>query len=227
MTLSNNPPRSAEEFQSDIDRITSVIERWAETEVTAENAEQLHADINEASGLKKEADKAHKDIKEPWLIGGRKVDDEFRPVRTGFDAAVKKLKAFMSAYLVAEQKRKDEEARKAREEAERKAAEASIFADDPILGSDVVDPADAEKQAERAERHAANAGKMSSGAGRTVSLRTVYEPEVTDPVSLVNHFASHPDVQAAAIKVAAAQIRAAKGDVSIPGLNVVETQKAA
>ena len=58
-------------------------------------------------------------------------------------------------------------------------------------------------------------------------MRTVYEPEVTDPVALVNHLASHPDVQAAALKVATAQIRAAKGNVTIPGVNIVETQKAA
>lgn len=228
MTISNEAPRDAEDFSTDIDELGALVEKWSASGVTDETAADLHMDIDRAAALKKEAEAAHKAIKEPFLLGGRKVDDRFRPVKAATDDAVKALKSVLGTYLAEKQRLQEEAARQAREEAERLAREAQVDADDPLIGDEAMKAAEeANLQAARQERHAAAAGSSSVEGARTIGLRTYYVADIVDPAALVAHYANRPELIAAATKLANAEVRTLKADAKIPGVAVREEQRAA
>lgn len=228
MPHSNNAPRDAEDFAHDIEALEQVIADWQRAEITSENVENLHKDIDFASRIKKEADASHKAIKEPFLEGGRRVDDRFRPVRNAAEDGMKALKKLLGAYLAEEQRKRDEEARKKREEAERLAREAEALKDDAILGADAQAAAEQKAlEAKRAERHVETSASSVVDGARTIGLRTYHEADVTDAQAMVMHYANHPDVIAAALKCAKADIRTSKGSCAIPGVTVREEKRAA
>lgn len=223
--LSNNAPRDADDFADDLKEIQYALSKWKETELDDAATQELHQDIERAAKLKKEADASHKEYKEPHLKAGRKVDDNFRPVRDGFSDAHKEMKKILGAYMAEQQRIQEEVARKAREEAERKAAEARE-AENAFL-ADEKEAEQAALKAKRAERQAEAAGYSKAGDGRAISLRTYYIPETVDVAALVAHYADHPDVIAAAEKVAAGVVRSTKGQAVIPGIKVKEEKRAA
>lgn len=228
MPHSNNPPRDADEFADDIAAIESAIAKWKAEPVTHENVESLHRDIDFAAKVKKEADASHKAIKEPFLIGGRKVDDRFRPVKNDAEDGVKSLKGILTKYLAEQERIRQEAARKAREEAERLAAQAEADRNDPIIGMDAQEAAEAaEANVKKQERYAEAAGSSVIEGARTIGLRTYHEADVTDAQAMVMHYATHPDVIAAALKCAKADIRTSKGTCTIPGVTVREEKRAA
>lgn len=230
MTLGhNNPPKEAAAFKEQLESLQERLADWKESTVTGENVTALHEHISEASALKKDADKARAETKEPFLTKGRKIDAEYKPYITGFDDAVKGLKKILTAYLVEQERLKKEAEAKAKAEAEAADRLAMELKDDPLIGADVTSDADEKAAAAKvAARDAEQAGAVASDAGRTVALRTVRYANILQPAVLVGHYASHPDMVALAEKLANAEIRAAKGQpVNIPGIEIVEEQKAA
>lgn len=68
----------------------------------------------------------------------------------------------------------------------------------------------------------------ASGIGRTMSPRVSYRPEVINVAAAVRHYRDHPDIAALVAKLAAADMRKAKGDdsVNIPGVQFHKEIKA-
>lgn len=149
------------------------------------------------------------------------------------EAARKRLDAFLAAEdLRIRNEARDaaqrvEEARQAALKA-RAEAEASPFAQE---GADdaAKELAELEVDQEYAQRAADNGPSVASAAGtsRAAGYRTTYSVKVLDKAKLVNKFKAHPDVIAAAEKLANAMARATKGAAPIPGCEIVETRRAA
>lgn len=198
---------------------------------TDEHAKQMTDQIDGLRGLFKKVDAARKDAKAPHDTAGKAVQDAFTPILTKLkkasDALKPKLAEYASEQARIEQARKAEEERKAREEADaaRKAlAEAEAAGD---IGASV-DAEAALKEAEKAQKDATKKSttsvKSATGAGRTMSLRTVKKVEITNVRVLFMHYQSHPDVADVLHRLATADVRAKDYDPEkpIPGIEIHE-----
>ena len=224
--LHNNPPAAAELFAEEIESLKIRADVFGEiSEANAGDARDL---IGLAKTLAKDIDSKRKEEKQPHLDAGREIDGTYNPLVTSAKASVQSVEKALTAFVI-EQKRKADEARR---EAERKAAEeaakAKVMEDDALLAETTAQAAqDAASAAEIAAAKQKMAGNVKGSEGfRAAGLRTVRKAKVIDNMKLVHHYALHPDVIAAAEKVANATIRAAKGEpVDIPGVEVVETEQ--
>lgn len=92
----------------------------AKTEEDADIASNLAKTLTEA---KAKVIAAHKVEKQPWLDGGRAVDNKFFPTRDGLETAAKAIKdKVINPFQVEQRRLRDEEAAKKRAEAEAAAA---------------------------------------------------------------------------------------------------------
>ncbi|MEP9376162.1 hypothetical protein ABLE91_05570 [Aquabacter sp. CN5-332] len=191
---------------------------------TQEDADKVAVWAKRVSDLRARGDNAHKTEKTPHLEAGRQVDERFR-WRDDADALVKKLKAHLTPWLQKKDAEEKERARLAAEEARRRQEEADLLA---AQAPD--DPAIAEAQARAAEA-AREAQPQRGGAGRTgakVSLRTVPDVQISDPLALAAFYAGmkpiNPDLAEVLLKLARRNIGAG---VTPPGVTVGTKQIAA
>lgn len=198
---------------------------WFNTEATADNAPKFRDLIALGGEIEKKIETRRKSEKQPHLDAGKAIDSAHallaEPVAKGRDY----LKKALGKFMLAEEQRRREEAERARREAEeaRKVAEVEP---DPFASFD----------AKKAETVAHDAAKVARGpvnvsgieAQRAAGLRTYWIVDVTDGAALVQHFASSPHMIEEARKLAAAQVRAAKGaDCGIPGISITEDKRVA
>jgi hypothetical protein len=223
--LSNNPPEAAELFAEEIESLKSRSDAFGE--ITDANAGAARDLIGLAKKLSKDIDAKRKEEKEPHLTAGREIDALYNPLSKDAKASTASVEQALLAY-VTEQKRRAEEARR---EAERKATEeaarAKALEDDELLKEDVAEAAQkAEAEAKLVAAETKMAGSVKGSEGfRAASVRVTRKAEVFDNLKLVQHYALHPDVVLAAVKVANADIRAAKGEpIEIPGVKVIELE---
>ena len=225
-TLHNNPPAAAELFAEEIEALKIRADVFGEiSEANAGDARDL---IGLAKTLAKDIDSKRKEEKQPHLDAGREIDGTYNPLVTSAKASVQSVEKALTAFVI-EQKRKADEARR---EAERLAAEeaakAKAMEDDALLAETTAQAAqDAANAAEIAAAKQKMAGNVKGSEGfRAAGLRITRKAKVIDNLKLVQHYALHSDVIAAAEKAANATIRAAKGEpVEIPGVEVVETEQ--
>lgn len=193
---------------------------------SADMAANYRAKLNE---LKKEADNARTAEKAPHLAASKAVDDKWRNPIAEATTATEDLRAALTAFMVAEEKRlkaeadakrKAEEERVAAERARIEAERAEKMRVDPIAA--LTDP-EPELPMAPAEPEPV---KIQAGGqrGRKTGLKTVTVYEVTDYEAALSHVKSHPDVIAAVEKVAKAQ---AKAGATVPGVTVSEAKVAA
>lgn len=224
----NSPPKDAYYYLAQLRRCEARVAAWADAEVTTENAGQLRDAIGYIDGLAKDAEKARKAIKEPYLESGRKVDASFKPVSALAESLCAPLKLSLKRLLIAEEARKREALEAAQREAEAKARAAAALANDEFVGDHLAKEAnEAARQARQAERLASHTAVAGETHDRRMSLRTYHKARITDYVALVTYYAAHPDVVSLCERLANAQIRASKGEVSIPGIEVVEDRRIA
>ena len=223
--LSNNPPEAAELFAEEIESLKSRSDAFGE--INDENAGAARDLIGLAKKLSKDIDAKRKEEKEPHLTAGREIDALYNPLSKDAKASTASVEQALLAF-VTEQKRKAEEARR---EAERKAAEeaarAKALEDDELLKDDAAEAAQkAEAEAKLVAAESKMAGSVKGSEGfRAASVRVTRKAEVFDNLKLVQHYALHPDVVLAAVKVANADIRAAKGEpIEIPGVKIIELE---
>lgn len=192
---------------------------------TADTAANYRAKLNQ---LKKDADDARTTEKAPHLAAAREVDDRWRVPIADATAAAEGLRAALTQFMVAEEKRMKEEQEKARKiEEERVAAErARIEAEraekmrvDPIAA--MTDPEPELPMVAEPEPVKVQAGGQR---GRKTGLKTVTVYEVTDYAAALAHVKDHPDVVASVEKVARAQ---AKTGATVPGVTASERKVAA
>ena len=222
--LSNNPPEAAELFAEEIASLKERSEAFGQ--ITDDNAGAARDLIGLAKKLSKDIDAKRKEEKEPHLTAGKQIDGVYMPLSKDAKASTTSVEQALLTY-VTKQRRKAEEARL---EAERKAAEeaarAKALEDDELLRDDAAEAAkQAETEAKLVAAETKMAGSVKGSEGfRAASIRTTYKAEPFDNLKMVQHYALHPDVVAAAEKVANADIRAAKGQIEIPGVKVREVE---
>ena len=222
--LHNNPPSDAQIFQ---DRLASLTAQIAEvTEVKDDEQEKIAADlVNVARDLAKEADAKRAELKAPILAEGREIDGAFKPIVDGAKDATKPLRVLMAAHIREKQRKALEEERKAREEAERKAAEAEVLGDDDLVGEIVKEEAiEAQTAAAVAGINTKKAGQAKPTGGRAMSVRKTYGVTVTDSAALVEHFKKTQAVIDLCAELATRQVRAMKGDIELPGIEITTTE---
>lgn len=143
----------------------------------------LQTRIREAA---KEAEKNRKAEAKPFDDGKAEVQARYKPVLSKAEAAEDAVKASLKPYLLALQRKQEEEAKKAREEAARKQQEA-IEAMRQRDAANISQAEEAErlvkeaKAAEEAARKAENAKAHAKGEGRATGLRTVHRAVMMDP----------------------------------------------
>lgn len=228
MTLSNNPPAAADQFRFEIDSLKERIDALGE--ISADTAGAANDLIRLCGNLAKEIDKTRKAEKEPHLEAGRKVDAVYMPLSKEAADTPTELKAKLSAHLREQERiareKAAEAARIAEEERLRVEAEKAVSmpADEDELEAEAaaaeIRAAAAAAEAEKARTAKGSHGLMASG------LKTKRQVVITDPVGLVRHFHKHPDVIETCLKLAQAQVRAAKGgDVDIEGIAIKEVRE--
>lgn len=213
------------------------IEFEAEQEVAAELlakpvTDQSHADqiavlTKRLSGIKSKATSLHKVEKQPFLDGGRAVDDKFRDLKEEPDTLTKKLKRHLDAYLLKLQQEEQARQRAAREEADRIRREAEAKAAEAAKADDDTAAAEAERLQQEADAKAKEAEARNASAGRTgakVSLRTFVYGQITDFDTLLMALKDRPEIQELVQTLAN---RAAKSGVELPGMTISTEQRAA
>ena len=222
----NQGPKSADYYNGLAQTIKENAERWLDLEVTDKNADLLTADINEAAKVRKEIEADRKALVEPFLVGQRKINDDYNPLKHSVTNSENDMKAVLGGYLKALKQKQEEEARQARAAAEKAKREAEILAEDPEIGREVQrDAYKAEVEAKRAERQTATAAPVDGG--RSIGLKKRRSVVITDVRVLVAHYATHPDMVDLAEKLANREIRAAKGAaIEIPGVRIEVTEVA-
>lgn len=217
------------------------IEFAAEQEVADELlakpvTDQSHADqiavlTKRLSGIKSKATNLHKVEKQPFLDGGRQVDDKFRDLKEEPDTLTKKLKRHLDAYLLEQQRIEQERQRAAREEQDRIRREAEAKAAEAAKANNAAAAAQAAAEAERlqqeADAKAKEAEARNASAGRTgakVSLRTFTFATITDFDALLLALKDRPEIRECVETLAN---RAAKSGVELPGMSIQQEQRAA
>lgn len=222
--LHNNPPEAVEIFKERLDRLAENIAAVDVIESEEQNAAAADL-VNVARNLAKEADAERAELKKPHLEAGRAVDQAFKPIVDRAQDVTKPLRVKMAAFIKEQKRKADEEARKLREEAERKAAEAEALKDDDLVGDIVAEEAaEAKTDAAVAKVKAKQASQARGQGGRAMSVRTTYDVEVTDAVALVENFKGTQAVIDLCTDLARRQVRAMKGDISLPGIQVTKSE---
>lgn len=233
----NNPPEPTpiEAARETISLLDMEAANWfdgtpIETPAQADAVAKL---LDDARKAEKRFDGERKVEKAPHDEAAKAVDAAWRPVITDAKRIVEIAKAAQTPWLIKqdEEKRAREEA--TRREAEAKAAEARRLAeasDGSLAAAKARDAAIEEaKRAEAAAMRAANdkAGAKGAGMARAVSLRTTWRCEVKDRRALLNHIAAkHPaDLTAFLEEWAARAVRG--GSHELPGVEAWAERAAA
>lgn len=232
----NKPPAFDPEVlkahQETADKFLEAHKAWAglakiETEI---QASQLTDHIDGLRGLWKKVDASRKAEKKPHDDAGKAVQTAFTPllakIKKSADDLKPKLADFAEEKERIEQQKKDEAAAIARKEAEA----AEKLRQEAEAANDVSAQVDAEERAKAAEVAAKEASKpvktaikSASGAGRSMSMRTVKEVEVGNYNALYLRYRERPEVQELLHRLATAEVRAAGYDHTadpVPGIEI-------
>ena len=230
MTISNNGPMSAEQYEPLLSELEARLGCLIDQEVDEGVAAGLNDCISAIRTLGKNADADRKKIKEPHLTAGKQVDDDFRPISTKVKSLVDSGKKVVTAYIIEQQRIAKEAEEKALAEERERQRIADAMKDDALIGETVVSEAEAASEAALiAKAETENAGRIGSmsGGARAMSLRVSYSAQIENPAIAAAHFADHPRVQDAIIQAANAILRGADRPDAIPGITINEIKKVA
>jgi hypothetical protein len=162
---------------------------------TQDQADAIGVIMASARDIKRDADAARKEDKQPHLDAGRKVDADYKPVLQTADDIIKAAQAPLAVFLAKEQRAKELAAQKEREEAERMAAEA-LKAERAAVGDvEAIEAARAkQEEADKAQKTASRVAKAPvkvAGSGRSISLRTKQVAVVQDYRELLLYVAKN------------------------------------
>lgn len=200
---------------------------------TKEQAQKANDFVKGARRFFNEIEARRKSEKQPFLDAEREIDAAFnRPKETtkrAINLVAPLVEAFLKAEEAKERARKAEAERKAREEAEA-AERARRLAEER---NDVLGQQEAEERSEAAREAEAEAQKAESakldsatGGGKRTSLRTQRYAQITNINQALLHYRENPEMEALLLRLANAEVRAAKGKpISIPGFEIKEERK--
>lgn len=179
----NKPPADAA-FGLHIDDLFSLLsDTLAGGEVSSDEQEAaIDALLDDFRKASKDADKERAAEKKPHDDAVKAVQVKWKPLIDKADRGVEACKEALTPYRTAKQRAKDEAARKAREEAEAREAEARAA----LKQSDDLEATfAAEQELEAAAKLKAVANKIDRSA---TGLRTYWEAEITDRKAALLHY---------------------------------------
>lgn len=183
----NNPPSPFEERKAAIEDLYAEAKQWLDGEkvTTQEQADALNTLEASVRRAAKAAEEARKTEAKPFDDGKAEVQARYKPILSKADEALAAIKAALKPYLLELDRQQQEAARLAREEADRKRAEAlaaiqerdnANLAEREAAEALVAEAKKAEEAARRAEKEKAHA----KGEGRATGLRTVKRAVLAD-----------------------------------------------
>jgi hypothetical protein len=192
----NNPPRH-EAFAMALDDVRLEAGSFLDGAPieTQGQADAIGIIVTRAKQIKKDADAARKEDKEPHLEAGRKVDADYRPVLETADdiisAGQKPLATWLQA-LEAKQRAEADEAREKALAALQAAVEAQRAAEGDVNATEAA--RDLQKQADQALKESKRADKAKpnvAGENRAIGLRSYKVATVTDRRALLEYVMRH------------------------------------
>jgi len=232
----NQPPDPHEALKVEFEGERELAEQFLKTPITTQaQADQAAVWSKKIAAIAKKATDLHKVEKQPWLDGGRAVDDKWRPLKEEPDTLSKRLKRHLDVFLQGQLRKERERQEAVRQEEERLRREAEELAR-KAAASDQQSEAErnaAKEEAERLQREAEAKAKeaeaRNASAGRTgakVALRTFVSARVTDykAAALALLAMNHADLKSTIDQLAN---RAVRAGVELDGVERVEEQRAA
>jgi len=232
----NNPPEPTpyDKCVEDVEAYYNEAKSWLDgdpidSEPLADGVSKL---LDSLRKLSKEVDACRKEEAKPFDDGKKEVQERYNPLlekcKTAQDVCKKALTPWLEK-LDAEKRAKEEAARKEAEE-KRAAAQEEMRKAQESADLEARERAEAmAKEAKKAEAAADRASKdkaHAKGGARAVGLRTVYEPEITDPVAAARHFWTVRRTQMDEFILTLARQEVDKGIRNIPGVVVHERKVA-
>ncbi len=226
----NNPPK--DDFEILVEKIDLLYlegKNWLDgTDIS--NEAEANA-VGELIRLSRELDATAKDMhkveKEPFLVGGRAVDDKYRPIREKAEKVATGCKIIASKWL----KKIDDEL-KAKALAAQKEAEAKALEAQKAFNESKANDLEAREKAEellaeakKAESAANYANKQTAqlkGSGRAVGLKTKWKPVLVDPLEALKYYKEHKPERLKAFLLGLAEEDVRLGKRLINGFDVIE-----
>lgn len=177
----------------------------------------------------KEADTARKEEKAPHANAVKDIDSRWKVLTALADRAATAAKEALKPWLIKKEAEKAEADRLAREEANKKIAEAQkALRESDATNLTARAEADAKfEDAKKADAIATKNANKSSGVGgaggRKVALRTSWVATLVDPSAALEHYWPHEEIEAVLTKLA--QAEATAGKRTIPGFNIEEKKE--
>lgn len=217
------------ELAGEIEQVRDFMRQPVETQA---QADRLGIWAKRLTDLAKKADNHRVVEKQPHLDASRAVDDRWRePIADAKDWAAK-AKKHIEPFLLAKRREEEERQRRAREEAEA-AQRAAVEAARKAQESDQQSAQEREAAQREADRLAAQAKQAERdaeerrvNAGRTgarVSIRIEKKGEIVDYDAFIMAVKDREEVRELMQSLAN---RAAKGGFVVPGLKIIEVEKA-
>ena len=187
--------------------------------------------LSRARQIKKDADEARKQDKEPHLIAGRKVDADYKPVLESCDNIMCAAQRPLTDFLARKQAEQIAAAEKARQEAaerQQEAIAASRAAEGDIEATERA--RELEKAAEAATKLAGKAGRAKAhvaGEGRAVGLRSYWTHQLTHRRELLEWIMRNDPDGLTDMLNEYARKAVAGGTRHLPGVVITQQQRAA
>jgi len=223
----NSPPDAELAIDDQIKDIMGQAEAWLEkNKITSqEQADKAAGFSQKLSQLSKDAEKKRKAEKQPHLDAGKAIDAKYKAIVDLPKNTIAALKAAITPFLIAEQEKKEEAARKERAEAAKKIVEAEKIKADKEKKNLTEKEEKIIKEAETAPLIQPKPKASVGGhTGRKVSLRTKIRAEITDYEKALIALKDHPEMKDFVQKLCD---RAAKADKEIDGMKIIKEKVAA
>lgn len=238
----NNPPAALTPFEAvtiHLDDLYGEAMLWldgekVETQQQADALNTLMSRIREAADAVEEQRVKEKTSHDEAI---KEIQDRYNPYLSNFfsknkvsgkaSRAVDAIKGALKPYLEELDRKKKEEADKAREEAARKQQQAleAMQARDPgnlAQREEAERLVDAAKEAETEARRAENSKARAKGEGRAIGLRTVYQAVMTNQSEASRWVWNNRKDELIAFVQSLADQAVRAGARNIPGFNIVE-----
>jgi hypothetical protein len=230
----NNPPADPfEAFDAHLADLRLEAGNWLdgspiETQAQADEVSRLMGEHRKAA---KDADAARKVEKEPHLKAATAVDAKWAPLIDRANLAVTTCKEVLAPWLMKLEADRQAEAEAKRQEAEA-ATKAAAEAMQRAVTTDLKAREEAEtliataKASEKAASRLEKARPQAQGGGRATTLRSYYEPVLTDGVTAARHYWTTNQAACEAFFLSLAKDDVRSGKRQIPGFDVIEERRA-
>jgi hypothetical protein len=233
-TMGHNAPPPIEAHKMHIEELLAEAQNFLDGEpiATQEQADSVGQLLGMLRQARKGADEQRAIEKKPHDDAAKAVQAAWKPILERVELAESVAKRALAPFLLAQEAKRQAEAAAAREEAARKAAAALEAAQSARASANLAAREEAERLAKEAQKANAQANKaekakpLAAGMGRSVGLRSIWTPELIDPVAALRHYKEHqPDrLKGWLCEQAEADVRC--GARSIPGFTITETKVA-